>query len=81
MNNNHGPQDIAVTMRVLLYKDGSMEVKGFPGDLRLALDMLNKAQGQVVKFFVDKAKTNELDDNYCINRNAVVVPKPQLIKF
>ena len=67
-------------IRINFLSNGSVNVQGFPNNLDMALNLIDQAKNIVVKWFIQKAKENRLNDKNTVDAGNIVVPKGVLIK-
>ena len=62
-------REVAVTMKVVVFRNGDVNVTGFPQDLGMALDVFHRAERAVVSHFFEQAK----------DVSQIVVPEKRII--
>lgn len=68
-------------VRITGLSDGSINVMGFPNDLNMALSIMDQAKNTVVKYFIQHAKENRLNDRNVVDGGNIIVPKKGIVKL
>jgi len=56
--------------------NGTVNLTGFPANLNAALQLMSNVTSAIVNLFIEKAKTNDLDNNNTIKQsNIITLPK------
>jgi len=68
-------------VRITALSDGSINVMGFPKNLDMALKIMDEGKNTVVKYFIQQAKENRLNDRNVVDDGNIIVPKKGLLKL
>ena len=72
------PQPVA-QIRITIMNNGSVNVNGFPTDLREARHWLFMAEEAVMNYFINKAKVGELDENNRLIEKKIITKDKGLV--
>ena len=72
------PQPVA-QMRITIMNNGSVNVNGFPTDLREARHWLFMAEEAIMNYFINKAKAGELDENNRVIQKKIITKDNHLV--
>lgn len=62
-------------MSILMFENGTCQVRNIPGSLHNATVLLNSAMGVIMRQFAMLGKEGKLDDDFNIIQSDIVVPK------
>jgi hypothetical protein len=68
-------------VRINVFNNGDINVMGFPNSLDVALNTMDQAKNTVVKYFIQQAKENRLNDRNVVDGGNIIVPKKGLLKL
>lgn len=68
-------------VRINVFNNGDINVMGFPNNLDMALQTMDQAKNTVVKYFIQQAKENRLNDQNVIDGGNIIIPKKGLLKL
>lgn len=68
-------------VRINVFNNGDINVTGFPSSLDMALDTMDRAKNAIVKYFLQQAKKNRLNDQNVVDGGNIIVPKKGLVKL
>lgn len=63
-----------IVIRIEVYKDGRVEVMGFPFNFNAAMEVMTAGMKRLTSYFVGMAKEGKLDDNLTIEQSRIVKP-------
>jgi hypothetical protein len=80
MNNSKPvhPQPV-FQIKITALSDGSVNINGFPNNLKVTLDMMTAGTQAVISHFISKAKEGNLDDNNNIIPSKILTPDKKLV--
>lgn len=76
--NTAHPQPVA-QMRITIMDNGSVNVNGFPADLREAMSWLFMAKEAVISYFINLAKAGELDENNRVIQKKIITKDKTIV--
>lgn len=65
-------------VRIIVYPDNRIEVRGFPTNLIAAMNIMNAGATRVAQHFAIQAKEGNLDDNLNLEQSRIIKPKMQV---
>lgn len=68
-------------VRITVLSDGGINVMGFPKDLNAALSIMDQGKNTVVKWFIQQAKENRLNNRNVVDGGNIIVPKKGIVKL
>lgn len=68
-------------IRINVMNNGAINVQGFPKNLDLALNAIDQGKNAVVKWFIQQAKENRLNNYNIVDGENIIVPKKGLLKL
>ena len=71
--------DTILEMKIMVKKDNSVVVQGFPNNYMAAVNLLQIAEKNVIEFFVNKALAGKLDPAGSIINNKIITPEKSII--
>jgi len=66
-------------IRINVMNNGAINVQGFPKNLDMALKTMDEGKNAVVKWFIQQAKENRLNDHNIVDGGNIIVPKKGLL--
>lgn len=75
------PPLLLFEVRINVFNNGDINVMGFPNSLDVALNIMDQAKNTVVKYFIQQAKENRLNDRNVVDGGNIIVPKKGLVKL
>jgi len=71
--------DTILEIKIMVKKDNSVVVQGFPNNYMAAVNLLQIAEKNVIEFFVNKALAGKLDPAGSIINNKIINPEKPII--
>lgn len=70
----------AVKIVITVTNDGQVNVSGFPKNLPQATGIMDMGKNAVVNYFVQKARSGDLDDNGIVTDDKIIKPDKNIIR-